>query len=184
MWFKWDVAWKNGLWKRNASSERTHVAVMFYSHSRESDVLVFSFSAVVLSCLYYYFFNTHDPAVNYSNGWTLTLFWCKQTHLLLCAPRLPLKAVSSVSYTGCHWGGGLPKHLSVDRWSGRSLTWPALLQYSTIQAACPCFRFKWALWIHPSWPASAFACLRCRGCYTGLYKDPRCVWNECVKCFF
>lgn len=27
-------------------------------------------------------------------------------------------------------------------------------------------------------------CLRCRDCYTGLYKDPRCVWNGCGKCFF
>lgn len=117
------------------------------------------------------------------------------THPLPCAPHLPLKAVTPASYT-LHkllLKKGSLSTCQLIEWSGRSLTWLPLLHCSAIQAACPCFRFKWATWIPPPPPpifvfwalAATFMlfCVSVWGAETvwryriGLYKDPRCVWN-------
>lgn len=108
------------------------------------------------------------------------------THPLLRAPYLPLKAVSPASYTGCCWKkGSLNTCQLIDGVEGASLDRhccnapPSRQRALASVLSVPCESTP-----HRHLHAFLRQCLRCRDCYTGLYKDPRCVWNGCGKCFF
>lgn len=124
----------------------------FYNSSQGSDAIVFP----LFDCCSLF---TPDPVVNYSkeDRWWTEADPFDASHPSIAPCSLPTsKSCQSSQLHRLLLEKRLLKHLSVDRWSGRSLTWPALLQCSTIQAARPRFRFKCALWIHPSSPPSCF----------------------------
>lgn len=108
------------------------------------------------------------------------------TNPLLRAPYLPLKAVSPASYTGCCWKkGSLSTCQLIDGVEGASLDQHCCNAPPSMQRALASVLSV----PHESTPrrhlhAFLRQCWRCRDCYTGLYKDPRCVWNGCGKCFF
>lgn len=66
-------------------------------------------------------------------------FWCKPPiHcfvLLTYLQKLSVQPATKAAVGGEGVVRGLPKHLSVDWWSGRSFTWPALLWRSAIQGS-------------------------------------------------
>ena len=129
-----------------------------YSHSRESDVMRFFFFFFAPLCLtaahFFLLLIQWWILVRGTDDGQMLTHLMPATHPLPCAPHLPLKAVTPASYT-LHkllLKKRLLKHLSVDRmeWKEPHLAAWLPLHCSAIQAACPCFRFKWASWTPPS----------------------------------
>lgn len=145
------------------SSDETHVAVSLQPLPREW-CNVFFFSPLCLTAARFF---TPDPVVNSSERdrwWTdAHPFDASHPSIALCSSPTSKSCHSSQLHAAqAAAKKGSLSTCQLIEWSGRSLTWLPLLHCSAIQAACPCFRFKWATWIPPPHTHAHFCFLSTR----------------------